>query len=213
MWDQYHKFLNAKQGNASNTKWLDMVKTKMEVGESVGCTFAQDKTLEYCAQDKYKAAYNQLQADKQNQNTVQEDAREPLLAYTIIKTSNQVHGKIKADLANDYTKGSDTYPKTSQNSLLLLDQYSKDKQVTGITQSWGPCLCKQQLSPKKKDNNGNKKVEFDKEFYKDKKCFKCGKVSHPTVACTAKMVSANNTASSKSDEEGCYGNDSDFRVF
>lgn len=34
--------------------------TKVEVSESVGCVFANDKTLDYCAQLEYKKSYQAL---------------------------------------------------------------------------------------------------------------------------------------------------------
>jgi hypothetical protein len=40
---------------------------------------------------------------------------------------------------------------------------------------------------KKSDNKNPKKVEFDKDFYKDKECFHCGKKGHPKSACTVKL--------------------------
>ena len=52
MWDQYMQVYNAQQGNLSNTEWYRMFYMKVEVAESVSCTFANDKTRDYCAQEK-----------------------------------------------------------------------------------------------------------------------------------------------------------------
>jgi hypothetical protein len=41
-------------------------------------------------------------------------------------------------------------------------------------------------------------VEYDKEFYRDKECFRCGKKGHPKAACTVKMIAADNDKSTKS---------------
>ena len=57
MWDQYMHFFNAKQGGLSNTEWYERFITKVEVAESVGCVFANDKTRDYCAQLEYKQSY------------------------------------------------------------------------------------------------------------------------------------------------------------
>jgi hypothetical protein len=41
-------------------------------------------------------------------------------------------------------------------------------------------------------------VEFDKDFYKDRVCFRCGKTRHPKAVRTVKIVAANNNKSTKS---------------
>jgi hypothetical protein len=45
LWEQYGAVYNAKQGNLTNTEWYERFNTKVEVAESVGCVFANDKTL------------------------------------------------------------------------------------------------------------------------------------------------------------------------
>jgi hypothetical protein len=46
------------------------------------------------------------------QEAVRVSARERFLSYALIKMSNSKHDKIKDDLSDDYTKGSDNYPQT-----------------------------------------------------------------------------------------------------
>jgi hypothetical protein len=50
---------------------------------------------------------------------------------------------------------------------------------------------------KNKNDTDPKNVEYDKEFYKEKDCFQCGKKRHPKVACTVKMVPADEEKSTK----------------
>ncbi len=57
------------------------------------------------------------------------------MVYGLLKTSNNSHNKIKSDLLDDFTKGSNNYPTTPQQTLLLLDKYSK--KPTAVTQSEG----------------------------------------------------------------------------
>jgi len=57
VWDQYCQVYNAKQGSSNNTEWYERFSTKVEVAELVGCVFANNKTLEYCAQLEYKQTY------------------------------------------------------------------------------------------------------------------------------------------------------------
>ena len=70
-----------------------------------------------------------------------------------------------------------------------------------MTQSEGTAFAQKDKKgkPKKSATTTNpKKVEFDKEFYKDKECFRCGKKGHPKSACTVKMVAADDDKSTKS---------------
>ena len=39
----------------------------------------------------------------------------------------------------------------------------------------------------KDDDKGKELSKYDKEYFKDKMCFRCGKTGHPKSACTAKM--------------------------
>ena len=115
-------------------------------------------------------------------------AQDRFMSYGLLKTSSNLRDKIKSDLLDDFTKGSDNYLVTPQQTLLLLDKYSKKPTV--VTQSEGAAFSQKE----KKKGNANKKddapkkVEFDKEKYKDLACFRCGKLGHPKAACTVKMV-------------------------
>ncbi len=114
---------NAKQGNLSNNEWYDQFNTKVEVAKSVGVSFDFEKIWDYCALEAHKAAYTLLQPDKQE--AVRVSARERFLSNALIKMSNSKHDKIKDDLLDDYTKGSDNYPQTRLQALMLMDHYSK----------------------------------------------------------------------------------------
>ena len=57
------------------------------------------------------------------------------MAYGLLKTSSTTHDKIKSDLSDDFTRGSDNYPSTPQQVLLLLDKYSK--KPTAVSQAEG----------------------------------------------------------------------------
>jgi hypothetical protein len=189
VWDQYGAVYNAKQGNLTSTEWYEQLNTKVEVAESVGCMFVNDKTLTYCSELEYKRPYGQLtDAEK---TVVTNLAHDRFIAYGMLKTSSNTHNKIKSDLSDDFTKGSDNYPTTPQQTLLLLDKYSKKPAV--VTHSEGTEFAQggtKKKKPKSKDDTDPKNVEYDKEFYKDKDCFQCGKKGHPKAACTVKMVPA-----------------------
>ena len=188
MWDQYTKrVFNAQQGTMSNTQYYEAYRTILEVAESVGCVFANDKTLDYCAQLLHKQPYEALAtADKK---IVAENARDRFIAYGLLRTSNKEHDHLKNALSDDFAKDQDNHPPTPQQSLMLMDKYSKSPTV--VTQSEGTSFAqkgKNKGSEKKKSDDKNPKtVEYDKDFYKDRECFRCGKKGHPKSACTVKL--------------------------
>ena len=80
----------------------------------------------------------------------------------------------------------------------MLDKYSK--KPTAVSQSESTAFVQKDKKDKSKKTDTTtdpNKVELNKEFYKDKKCFRCGKNGHPEVACTVKMVAANDNKSTK----------------
>ena len=85
--------------------------------------FANDNTLDYCAQLEYKQSYAAL--SPLEQAAVDILARERFMAFGLLKTAGSSHDKIKSDLSDEFTKGSDNYPITPQQTLLLLEKYSK----------------------------------------------------------------------------------------
>jgi hypothetical protein len=91
----------------TNNKWYDQFNTKVEVAESVGVCFDFEKIWEYGLQEAHKATYTSLSPG--DQATVRVSAKERFLLFALIKTSKSKHNKIKDDLLDDYTKGSDNY--------------------------------------------------------------------------------------------------------
>ncbi len=165
---------NAKQGNLTSTEWYKRFNTKVEVAESVGCVLANNKKLTYCSELEYKLLYSQL--TDANKIVVTNLARDRFIAYGMLKMSSNAHNKIKSDLSDDFTKGSNNYPTTPQQTLLLLDKYSKKPVV--VTHSEGTVFAQggtKKKKPKNKNDTDPKNVKYNKEFYKDKDCFQCEK--------------------------------------
>jgi hypothetical protein len=137
-------------------------------------------------------------------------AGDRFIAFGLLKTSSNSHEKIKIDLSDDYTKGSDNYPTTPHQTLLLLDKYSK--KPTLLAQSEGTAFAqngkKGDGKKKKAGNDDPKKLEFDKEFYKDKECFRCVKKGHPQAACKVKLASVDDEKSTKSSSSKGSGSSS-----
>ncbi len=122
--------------------------------------------------EAHKAAYTLLRSDEQE--AIRVSARERFLSYVLIKMSNSKHNKIKDDLSDDYTKGSDNYPQTRLQALMLMDHYSKTP--TAISTLEGTVFA-QSDEKKKKGGDKEKKPEapkdpkdFDKEWWKNKEC-------------------------------------------
>jgi hypothetical protein len=84
------------------------------------------------------------------------------------------------DLQNDYTTGDNRYPKNRQQTLHLPDKYSKTI-VAKANQSEGSSFAQKGGKAKNKKPKG--KDNFDKEYWNDKTCFKCGKGGHPATHC------------------------------
>jgi hypothetical protein len=145
VWEKLVSVYSVKQGNISNNKWYNRFTTKIEVAELVGCEFEFPKIWEYCAQVTYTKSYSQLTPDEQDKARVA--AKERFLAYALMKTSSNTHKKIKVDLSDDFTKGTNNYLETRQQMLLLLDKYTK--KPTMITQSEGTAFAQKGSKAKK----------------------------------------------------------------
>ncbi len=152
LWEQLSNVANAKQGNLTNNECYDCFNTKVEVAESVGVSFDFKKIWEYCVLEAHKAAYTLLKPDEQE--AVRVSAWERFLSYALINTSNSKYDKIKDDLLDDYTKGSDNYPQTRSQGLMLMDHYSKTQ--TAITTSEGMVFAQSGKKKKKVGDKGKK---------------------------------------------------------
>jgi hypothetical protein len=89
---------------------------------------------------------------------------------------------------NDYTTGDNRYPKNRQQTLHLLGVYSKTIMPLG-TQSEGALFAqkagrsKTSKSAKRNSSSPAKAKTYDREYWKDKKCFKCDEPGHPSTHC------------------------------
>jgi hypothetical protein len=81
------------------------------------------------------------------------------------------HGNLKVDLQKDFTTGDNRYPKDHQQTLHLLDKYSKTT-VTRVTQSEGTSFAqKSGRGSGSRGSNGNGKghdsSNYDKNDWKE----------------------------------------------
>jgi hypothetical protein len=106
----------------------------VDVGESIGVTCQHKVILDYVAQELYTKSFTDLEAVEQK--LARDDAEERYVSYAFLQQSEAQHGSLKVDLQNDFTTGDNLYPKNRQQTLHLLDKYSKTV-VTRVTQSEG----------------------------------------------------------------------------
>jgi hypothetical protein len=111
-----------------------------------------------------------------------------MLFYDRVEPST---GTLKVDLQNDFTTGDNQYPKNHQQTLHLLDKYSKTvvpkvspSKGTSFVQRGGRGSGNQNGSGAGRGNGstGNAKP-FNKDYWKDKECFKCHEKGHPASHC------------------------------
>jgi hypothetical protein len=110
------------------------------------------------------------------------------VSYAFLRQSENHHGNLKVDLQNDFTTGENRYPKNHQKTLHLMNKYSKTV-VAKVTQSEGTSFA--QRSGRGggcggRSGNGKSHDNFDKEYWKDKTCYKCEKKGHPVNKCPKK---------------------------
>jgi hypothetical protein len=118
------------------------------------------------------------------QKLVRDDAEERYVSYDFLRQSGIQHGNLKVDLQNDFTKGNNHYPNNRQQTLHLLDKYSKTV-VPKVTKSEGTSFAQKGGRGSDRSYNGNGKGHesstYDKKYWKDKECYKYHKMGHPAT--------------------------------
>jgi hypothetical protein len=135
VYDQELNFYSFWQETMSNLQWYEKFNTKVDVGSAIGVTRQHKVLLEYVAQENHTLTFAALSAEQKQ--AVHEDAEERFISYAFLYQSGAQHGNLKVDLRNDFTTGSNRYPKTRQQTLHLLDKYSKTVFVPKTTSSEG----------------------------------------------------------------------------
>jgi hypothetical protein len=203
VYDQEISFYGFRQDTMTNSGWYDRFNTKVDVGDAIGVTRQHKSLLEHVAQDLFAPAgtvaslttFTSLTPAQQE--TVRTDAEERYVSYVFLRQSGLQHAKLKVDLQNDFTTGDNHYPKTRQQTLHLLDKYSKSV-VNKPSQSEGGSFVQGGGGDNRKKNNNDgssfvqggggdnrkKKETFDKAYWKDKTCYRCDGKGHPASHCT-----------------------------
>jgi hypothetical protein len=146
--------------------------------------------LDYAAQELYTKSFEGLGVTEQK--LVRYDAEERYVSYDFMRQSRIQHGDLKLDLQNDFTTGDNSYPKNRQQTLHLLDKYSKTV-VPKVTHSEGTSFAQKGGRGSGRSYNGNGKGHesstYDKKYWKDKECYTCHKMGNPATHCGKKSNS------------------------
>jgi hypothetical protein len=134
VYDQELSFYSFKQENMSNPQWYERFNTKVDVSGAIGVTRQHNVLLEYVAQESYTRSFTDL--GPVEQQLVRDDAEERYVSYAFLHQSGTQHGKLKVYLQNDFTTGDNRYPSNLQQTLHILDKYSKTV-VAKVTHSEG----------------------------------------------------------------------------
>jgi hypothetical protein len=185
VYDQEQAFYAFRQDTLSNAQWYERFNTKVDVGAAIGVTRQHKVLLEYVAMELHNRDFATL--GDAEQQAVREDAEERYISYAFLRQSGTQHGNLKVDLQNDFTTGDNRYPKNRQQTLHLLDKYTKTV-VSKTTPSEGTSFAQKGGKGKeggsgKTKRGGKGRKPFNKELWKDKECYKCHKKGHPASHC------------------------------
>jgi hypothetical protein len=172
--DQELSSYSFKQDSLSNPQRYDWFNTNVDVSGAIGVTHQHKVLLEYVTQEFYTLAFTDL--GDVEQQLVRDDAEERYVSYAFLHQSGMQHGNLKVDLQNDFTTGENRYPKNRQQTLHLLDNYSKTV-VARVTHYEGTSFAqKSGRGGGYRSSNGNGKGRYsstyDKNYWKDKECYK-----------------------------------------
>jgi hypothetical protein len=145
------------------------------------------------AQENHTLTFAALSAEQKQ--AVHDDAEECYISYAFLRQSRAQQGNLKVDLRNEFTTGSNRYPKTCQQTLHLLDKYSMTVVVPKMTSSEGSSFA-QKGGRGGRGSRGQATITFDKEYWKDKTCFNCGEKGHPSSSCTKAAVANDDDSTS-----------------
>ena len=174
VYDQERAFYSFQQDNLTNAQWYERFNTKIDVSEAIGVTHQHKILLEFVAKETFNTEYaNIFNAD--DAKAVREDAEERYISYVFLRQSSKNHATLRAELSNDFTKGDNQYPRTRQQTLHLLDNYTTNKITTTVEKSEGVAFAQ-------KGKQGKQKP-YDKKYWKDKECYNCGEKGHPSSHC------------------------------
>ena len=175
VYEQESTLYSTTQNTFTNTQWYEKFNTRIDVGTAIGVTRRHKVLLEYEASvSDSKTKYKDLPPAKQQE--IMERAEERYISYVFLRQSGKQHHKLKTNLSDAFTTGEDGFPQNRQEVLHLLDKYSKATVLNTPTGSEG--LAFAQKGGKTPGNSNS-----NKDYWKDKECYNCGKKGHPANKC------------------------------
>ncbi len=175
VYEQLKSIFDYHQNNLSHNEYYDRMNTKVDVADSIGTEFHHRVLHEFHAHAKdVNVKYKDMDPD--DQAKIRVEAAEAFLSYVMIRQSGRQHQKLRTDLMNSSTTGSNMYPPDRQATLHLLDQYSKAPvPIQNVSQ--GASFAQVP---------GGNQRPYDTEWWADKTCHNCLKKGHPASHCRSK---------------------------
>ena len=151
--------------------------TKVDVGLAVGVEHKHPVLLKHATKMMYNKTPRQASDEDYDLCTAEEqakidtDAEEQYLAHAMLHQSGSQHKKLRDDLKNNFTTGDDTYPQTRQQTLHLMDQYTKSTP---------------RVMPNERETSFAQQGKKKFDYWKNKECHNCGEKGHPSYKCPKK---------------------------
>jgi Zinc knuckle len=155
----------------TNAQYYEKISNRISVDKAVGITRVHKVAVQAAAKKLFTKKVEDLNEEELHQ--AEEMAEESYIAYIMIMNSAAQHDKLKVSLTDDYAKGQDTYPKTRQEALRLLDAFTKTAAPRAIVSEGKSFATAAKPSSK----------QSSEDYWKDKECYKCGGPGHPARRC------------------------------
>ena len=188
VYDQEQSFYGFRQEKLTSAQWYERFNTKVDVEQAIGVSRHHKVLLQYCTDaflEEFPARAGTVFADlaDDEQVTMCDDAKERYTSYVFLRQSSGQHATLKQDLQNGFITGENRYPKTRQETLHLLDKYSKNA-VARPGGSEGSLFAQQQQ-------------RSEAEYLKKAVCYRCSKKGHLANKCRQKDEIKKTTKSDK----------------
>ena len=123
VYNQKIGFSAFREDTLSKPQWYKRFNTRVDFGEEIRVTWKHKALLEYVAQELNTQTFYAL--TEAEHLVVREESEERYLSYAFLSQSGIQNGNLKLDLQNDFTTGDNRYPKNRQQTMHLLEKYSK----------------------------------------------------------------------------------------
>ncbi len=174
----------------TNTSYYNRFKTRVDVAEHIGVSFDNPDLWDWKSQELYSTDY-ELLSDTVKEAKVKKDIKQAFLAYLFFINSNdKKHSQLKKTVANDHAKGNaEAYPSSCHAALTLMNNF-KPLVIKGAALVAAPGTAFAKKQKQKVAGTPATECNYNKEYFANKECHKCGKKGHPAKCCTNKKGKA-----------------------